>query len=283
MDDLINVFVKSNFTEEQQEDIFQAFGIFRVFNYNDPFPIIESLLMMESYQETSSMVDTFTGIILNAQDYLLDQHGIVLTEETTMAFNNTVLRVLFQLQRLEDPEPVLRVIENSENSEVKFATICALYTDIPETSFLQVLEDLRPVFLKNLAAFLYTQEDGLKVATQEIPKIVERVKLFKEVYGINQVVRAILDVGTVMGETFEMMIPLFNEFREIVHDEKILVESLFFMLLMSSDGVENPLEVFQKHADTLIGDLATADRLGKTIGEMNNALMRQKELAHEVK
>lgn len=283
MDDVINVFVQNTYTVEQQEDIYQALGIFRAFNYLDIFPTIEALLTKDSTHDSTSLTDGLTLMIAAGQDYLLDQHGIRLSDETTMAFNNVVLRVLLQVQMLEDPLPVLRVIENSESPEVKFATICAMYSQPHETSFLQVLELLRPVFLKNLANYLYAQEDGLAVATEDIPDIVEAVRLFKESFGINPVVRTILDIGTVMGENFELMIPLFNEFRELVTDEKVLVEALMFLLMMSSDGVKDPMGVFARYSSILVGDLTAADRLGRTLGEMYNTMTRLKESQIEKK
>lgn len=277
MDDLINVFVDSNYTVEAAEDIYQALGLFRTFNYLDPFPLIDDMLMMESYQETTAMTDTLTQLILNAQAYILDQHGIVLTDETTLSFNNVILRALFQLQRLEDRGPTLSILESMEGKDVKFAEIVAQFSEIPVPSFLQVIQEIRPVFLKNLASYLYSEEENSQRATEDLPIIVEKIRLFKAVFGINPAVRMILDVGTVMGEPFKVYLPLYDDMRSIIEDEAILVEVLMFLLLYSSDGVMNPLETYQANADFLVRDLSVSDRLGKTIGEMSNKMQRHKE------
>lgn len=277
MDDLINIFVDNNYTEEAAEDIYQALGLFRTFNYLDPFPVIHDILMTESYQETTSMTDGITALIINAQAYILDQHGIVLTDETTLSFNNVVLKALFQLQSLEDPVPTLRIIESTDNSDIKFAEIIAQFSDIPYTSFLQVISEIRPVFLKNLASYLYSEESNATSAQEDIPLIKEKVRLYKAVFGINPAVRVILDCGTVLGNPFKLYLPLYDELRQVVQDEAVLVQTLLFLLLISSDGVSDPLGTYKQHSDYIVSDLSTGDRLGMTIGEMSNKMTRYKE------
>lgn len=278
MDELINIFVTSNYTEEGAEDIFQALGLCRLFNYLDPFVTIDNLLMTSDDHETTTLVDGVTESILNAQAYILDRHGISLTNETTVAYNNSILKVMYQLQNLESPNPVLTVIESDMSADEKYAEIMEMFTGTPHTTHLQIIDTIRPVFLSNLADFLYCQEQNESKATLDIPFIREQVKLFKDVYGINPAVQTILDVGTVMGEPFKLMLPLYDEFRSIVTDEKVLVEILMFLLLMSSDGVRNPMKVYTEYSDYIIRDLSTSDRLGKTIGEMYNAMQRHKGL-----
>lgn len=277
MDDLINLFVDSNFTEETREDIYQAFGLFQTFNYLEPFPFIQDMLMTSDYHETVNLADALTTVVIQGQAFILDQHGIELNEETTMAFNNIVMKVLFQLQRLESPDPVLRILESMEHKNVRFSEIMEMYSDVPMTTFMQLIKEIRPVFLKNLASYLYSEESSNSEAVEEIPAIVEAIRLFKDVYGVNPAVRTILDAGTVMGEDFAMYLPLYDEIRSIVQDEGVLVECLLFLLLMSSNGVTNPMEVFSENSDYLISDLATANRLGKTLGEMYNKMQRHKE------
>lgn len=277
MDDLINLFVDSNYTQEAQEDIYIAFGLFQTFNYLDPFPIIQDMLMTSNYHESVDMTDTLTSLVTQGQAYILDQHGVVLNEETTLSFNNIVLKVLFQLQRLETPDPVLRILESMEHKSIQFCDIMEMYSDVPMTTFMQMLKEVRPTFFKNLAAFLYSEEADTKKAVEEIPAISASIRLFKDVYGVNPAVRVILDAGTVMGEDFSVYLPLYDDLRQIVQDEGVLVECLLFLLLYSGNGVVNPMGVFSEHADYLISDLATANRLGKTIGEMYNKMQRHKE------
>ncbi len=282
MDELINIFVESNFTQETQEDIFQSLGLFRVFNYLEPFPVIEQILMTGSLQETTAMVDGFINVITAAQDYLLDRHGITLSSETTLAFNNVVLKVLFQLQRLQDPEPVLKTLETMNDDMEKITEIFAMFSEVPQTTFLQIVETVRPICLVMLSDFLYTQESNMQLASSPLPRIKEMVHLFKDVYGIPLPVRAVLDSDTVMGETFNLYLPLYDELREQVADEELLVQSLLFLLLYSSDGVMDPMKTFSIHADYLVSDLTVGNRLERVLGEMYNKLLRHKEMkSHE--
>lgn len=277
MDDLITLFVQSNYTEQQAEDIFEAIGLMRVFNYLDPFLPMEDLLMNESYEDPIVMVDKFSLIILNAQAYLLDRHGICLSEDTTLAFNNQVLRVMFQLQRLEDPVPVLRVLESDNDDSIKLCQILEMFTNTPDTTFLQIVDTVRPVCLKLLAEYLYEQEETQKLATKELPILKENVRLFTKVFGINEAVRIIMDSDVIMGEDFELYLPLYDELRGLITDENMLVQTLVFLLLYSGNGTLNPIAVYTEYADRLVGDLETANRLGKVIAEMITKMTRHKE------
>lgn len=277
MDDLITLFVQTNYTEQQAEDIFEAIGLMTTFNYSDPFLPMQDLLMNASYEDPATTVDSFTMIILKAQAYLLDRHGVSLTEETTLAFNNQVLRVLFQLQRLEDPVPVLRVLETENDDVIKFCQIMEMFSSIPDTTYMQVVETIRPICLKLLAEYLYEQEETQKLAVKELPILKENVRVFTQVFGVNEAVRTILDSDVIMGEEFELYLPLFDELRSAILDEKVLVETLTFLLLYSSDGTMNPIEVYTQHSDKLVPDLVTANRLGRVIAEMITKMTRHKE------
>ncbi len=278
MDDLITLFVQENYTDQQAEDIFETIGLLRLFNYLDPFLEIQDLLMSESLHDTCFMTDKMTYILLGAQAYLIDRHGVTMTDETTLAFNNTVLRNFFQLQRLEDPVPVLRVLESTFDDFHKFCEIMEMFSSIPVTTYMQIVETVRPICLKLLAEYLYSQEETQKLAAEDIPLIKANVRLFCKVFGINQAVRIIMDSDTIMGEEFELYLPLYDELREQVTDEAVLIETLVFLLLYSSDGNTQPIQTFNAYANRLVPDLVTANRLGKVIAEMITKMTRYKEL-----
>lgn len=282
MDDLLNIFVSSNYTQETQEDIFQSLGLFRVFNYLDPFAVIDNILMSESYMESTQMADGVMNVIMAAQEYIMDRHGVKTSEESTLAFNNIVLKNLFQLQKLEDPVPVLRELESDADHHEKFCAIMAMFSDTPMEVFMQIIEEVRPVCITMLSEYLYAQEEGNQKAVEQIPKNKKYIKMFKDTYGIPEPVQAILYSDTIMGESFSVYLPLFQELRELVSDESDLVKTLLFLLLFSSDGVNEPLLVYRQYSETLVPDLATANRLERTLAELYNQMTRnQQKETHE--
>lgn len=280
MDDIIDIFVNEAYTEEAKEDMYQAFGLFRVFNYLGPFADMTDMLMMESFVSPEAMQDGITNRVVEAQDYLLDRHGIKVTDEATLAFRNIILRCLFMIQKLESPEPFLRVLESLMTDEEKITTIFEMLSNVPHTTFLHVLEEVRPITIKLLSDFLYAQEDNQTNRARPVNStVVEYVRLFKEVFGINAGVRVILDSDTIQGEEFALYMPLYNELRAMITDEQTLVELLMFLLIFSSDGVRDPMKVYAEYSVELVPDLTIAARLGNTIGSMFNQLQRHREKA----
>lgn len=279
MDDLLNQYIYCTYSPEMQEDIFQAFGLFQVFNHLEPFPLIHDVLSLESVTETTTVADDLTSIILNGQAYILDRHGVSLGDETTLAFNNVILRGLFQLLKLEEPQPVLSILESQENHETMFANIIELLTSTPVTTTLQIVDNVRPVFISLLSEFLYTQESDNISVHSEIGSIKEKVLLFKEVFGINEAIRIILDANIIMGEDFKLYLPIYDDLRSSIRDEKVLVETLLFLLIYSRDGVDNPVAIFENYSDYLVSDLTLGNRLRNTLASMHEQMLRLKETA----
>lgn len=276
MDDIINTFIELNFIDEAKDDIYHAIGIFQAFNYIDPIPKLHDLLMLSGYDESANIVDKFRMVILEAQNYLLDRHGVVLSPDSTISFNNKVLSAFLMFMNLEDPIPVLRVIESADNDDFKLARILAMYTDTPETTFLQIIDQVRPVFMSLLASYLYAQEDNHQAINQTSYRITKAVKAFKEVFGIPAPVQLIIDSDVVMGEEFMTYVPLFEELREGIADEEVLLSTLLFLLIYSCDGVDDPIHTFKNYVDRLTSDLGLANRLTKTLLDMHNKLSQHK-------
>lgn len=278
MEDLIDIFVNSVYSEDAIEDIYQTFGLFRVFNYLDPFADIQNMLMMESYVGPEAMQDGVTNRIVEGQDYLLDRHGIKVHEEATLATRAMMLRCLYMVQKLDCATPFLRVLESLMTDDEKIATIMNMLSDVPVPTILSELQEVRPICITMLSQYLYTQEDNqTNRAEPANAQVQEYVRLFKEVFGINAGVRVILNSDAIAGEEFSLYLPLYQELRQLITDENTLVELLLFLLLYSSDGVKDPMQVYQEYSADLVPDLFTASRLGSTIGVMVNKLQRHRE------
>lgn len=278
MNDLIDIFVNTYYSEDAMEDIYQTFGLFRAFNYLDPFVDIQNMLMMESYVTPEALQDGVTSRIIEAQDYLLDRHGITVHDECTLADRMTILRCLFMVQKLDNPTPFLRVLESLKTDDEKICTIMSMLSDIPETTLMMQLQEVRPITTIMLSQYLYTQEDNQSNrAHMANGKVQEYVKLFTEVFGINPGVRVILNSDAIQGEEFSLYLPLYQELRQLITDETVLVELLLFMLLYSSDGVEDPVKVYNEYSADLVPDMLIASRLGTTLGIMYTKLQRHRE------
>lgn len=278
MQDALDLFIRSTYSEGAQDDIYQTFGLFRVFNHLQPFIDIDDIIMMESFTTPEAMQDGITNRIIEGQDYLLDRHGIKLSDDATLAFRGIVLRGLLMIQKLEDATPYLRILESMQSDPETLARIMELLTQIPQTTFLQVLEEVRPICLTMMRQFLYSQEASDETVAAVINTTVQTyTRLFKDVFGINVAVRVVLESDAIAGEEFSVYLNLFRELQALITDEQMLVELLLFLILYSSDGVADPMAVYNEHAVQLVPDITIASRLGRTIAEMYTKLQRHQE------
>lgn len=268
MDEIIDTYIQGKFSPELGEEIYQLFGLMRVFGYLEPLDRINNLLMRESILEPDAVQDTFTTILDEAQDYLLDKHTIVVNEDASLSLKNAMLRALFQIQNLEDPLPVLRIIESMASDEEKFARIFEHMTTISSTEFISVLTQVRPTATRLLSELLYSQEENQQKAVPVLTSLRKRLTAYKEVFGINEAVRTILDADVIIGEKFELYLPMFNELRELITDEKMLLETLLFLLFYSEDGSDHALTVFDQYSDQLVTDLNDSVRINRALSQM---------------
>lgn len=268
MDDIIDTYIQGKFSPEMAEEIYQCFGIFRIFNYLDPIDRINELLLRESVIDPDSIQDTFTVILDDAQDYLLDKHTIVVSEDASLSLKNAMLRALFQLQSLEDPLPVLRIIESMATDEEKFARIFEHMTTIPGIEFLSVFTQVRPSALRLLSELLYSQENNQSTGSPAMEALRKNLIAYKAVFGVNAAVRTILDADVIIGEKFELYLPIFQDLREEITDEQMLLETLLFLLLYSEDGSNASIAVFEQYADQIVTDLNDSVRISRALTSM---------------
>lgn len=277
MDDILDIYIQNTYTDLAQDDIYQTFGLFKAFGVLTPFSQLQELLMMQSFKEPDTLMDSFTGIIVRWQDFILDQHGLTVTDEATLAFRTILMRALFMLQRLADPVPVLRVLESDLSKEEKYCRILSMYTNVPEVAFHQVLDEVRDVALRLLGDLLYMQTDNEPAVSPVSTHLAKMIRAYKEVFGINPAVRIVLDSNIVAGDEFRAYVPLFTELRSQIDDERMLVELLFFFLIYSSDGCNDPMKVYGEYSEELVGDLELGARLGRVLGDMRVTLQRHEE------
>lgn len=256
MDDLIDVFVKSHYTEELQEQIYVSLGLFTAFNKQEAFQEIPDILMMESYTETDDMSSQVLGIIIRELDDLIAHHTLALVDDTSIMQKNQILMGLYSLQHLEDYDPVIRALETLMTVEEKVVRVLSIVTELDESVLMSLVLSARESFVELLKKFIYNKEElQPEYVPTGVANISVNLKIFDEVFGKPSVVKYLVNTNILPSQEFSEYLTLFG--TELIDHNSVLNTALtvFWLLLLSSDGTEKPLQTYRDNSQILFTDI----------------------------
>lgn len=259
MDELIQVYLESAFTEEMQEEIARSFSLFDAFEYDQAQTPLIDILMNQSNLSSADMQDQFMSRLHEGLNFVLLQHTIRCTPDTTIYQKNELIRGLAHIQRLEDYTPIIRTLETLESDEFQLATVLSMVSALDTGAIMHEIESFNPRLLKHLKNYIYDKEESLPVEERGDKKLVGHVRFFNHVFGDNnlgsQMVRGQLRIG----EMFETYLEYIRDVFVGPTDEQTAI-NLLSVIYLSGDGFNSPLLVYRKYSFQLLQDL---DRTSK--------------------
>lgn len=282
MDELLGTFIRTNFTEELVEEIYKSFGIFGLFNHGDGFEAFDGLLNMEEVDDASALSDTFIDILNKQLDYLLEHHTLKLSDEATIEHKNEVLRGLYMLQYLVDYNPITLTLESECSNEVKICRILEDLTSYDESFIMSILEGYRDSFVQHLKEFVYSKEAEAGSDDSPVATVGKHLKVYHALFGVDEFSQAMVDAKLLPAQSFKDYLPFLSEELVVQGSVEDTAKRIYWLLLMSSDGTENPLMVFREHSLDILSnvDVVTKveQRLLSFIGRFEEL---KKVLSHE--
>lgn len=259
MDELIQVYLESTFTEEFQEEIERSFSLFDAFEYHQAIPPFIDILLNQSNLNTADMQDQFTQQLHEALNYILQQHTIRLSPDATIYQKNEIIRGLAHIQRLEDYTPVIRTLETLESDEYQLATVLSMVSALDTGTLMHLIDFFNPRLLKQLKEYIYNKEDALPEEERSDKKLVGHVRFFNHVFGDQNLGSQLIRSQIRIGEMFETYIEYIRDVFVAPSDEQTAI-NLLSVIYLSGDGYNSPLLVYRKYSHQLLQDL---DRTSK--------------------
>ena len=253
MDELIGTFIRAHFTEELVQEIYKSFGVFGLFNYGDAFEAFDGILNTEESDDSGMLTDLFMVTLHKQLDFLLEQHTLKLNEDATLEHKNEILRGLYMIQDLTDYTPISLVLESDASIEEKVCRVIEDVTMYDETLVASLLESYRLSFIENLKTFVYQKEAEKQDGSSNtiLATINKNLKVYQKLFGMSEFVRVMLESEILPAQSFK-------DYLALVKDEVVtgnLEETalrVFWILLLSSDGTENPLVAFREYSQDIL-------------------------------
>ena len=250
-------YIEESYSYEKACELKASLFVFEAFNYQNIYTDLADIFYdIESDDITLTQLKVL-ACITSALRYILNQHKVDVQEETTISVMNDMVSVLFRIQYLEDPTPVLKILEGMASNEEKLSKILSIYSTLDEVVFLENIRVVEDAALKSMAAYLYQLEDRIaSLAEPELEKekqrrqITELIKDFFKVHGVNNLAHQIASNHILEGFELHDYIPYVQHaIKSNTVDQTAL--NVLSLLYYASDTFTTPVQSFREHSEEL--------------------------------
>lgn len=189
---------------------------------------------------------------------IIMEHGVKIDPEATIEESNRVLRTLLEIPTYMDIETINRIIESDVSNEEKLAELGQLVTDFTASRLVTVIHEVPKELIDLIYKTVGEVNSVERVAYPELVKTLASFVLFvktKELLG-----NVLIFNDIVLGMPFERYIAYFAPSLDKWEPKQTAMEMLY-ILYMSRDGLKNPIEVFDKHAEELFHDFSIQNKV----------------------
>lgn len=256
MDDLIDNFFQSKYTEEARDLLYKASGIFSVFTFSEPFGEIVDLISMEGSIENDTLVDGVRGIFDRGVNRLLEANRVRVGVEVTFAERIRILEGIFAITKIEDPEPYLPLFDSWSSDEETFAKVLGIVLSEPYEEFFYQFTWVYEGTLKRLKEFL----EDLKTENETVElgllkDIRKNLRVFNKVFGSIPIIESLTEINFIKGQPFQSYLNIFREEIVDLSDMESTTYALIWLAIVSSDGYKNPKLLLMEEAKNLFLDI----------------------------
>lgn len=276
MDDVLELFIDLNYTQELGYELLRSFQIFDHFNYKDPYEELVSLVMSSDNKDKTEVADIIIFKIREAQDYLFRAHCLTISSDSSIEHRNELLLALALFMQLEDYDPILTVLYSDGEDIEKFSSIVTDICMLSEEQIYRLVEDIDPIIFETMKKFIDSRAVGDEEFTMNKPNAssIASVKAFKECISEDALGVKMLESGAFAGAPFSSYLPFIKKDILIESNLQKSANNLVSLLLLSHNGNNAPIITYKKHIDQLTDNLAFVQQLEplilKTLTDLDN-------------
>ncbi len=283
--DEIHAYLYDNFTEQLRQELLGSLLLFDAFHHAKAYEPFPDILFDTSIDDREVVRTRMLDAFHEGLDLLLQSHQLSLVPEADIPVKNQILSVLYRLQHLEDPVPVLRILETDQSDEEQFAKIIAEYSVLDEQQVLEAVYSLATSTLHILRDYLYQQEINLTpeespAAITERGLLVQNLKDFFHVHGSSNLANEMIQNGIAIGHAVKLYYPYIHE-HLVTDDDPQTAKNLLSFFFIANDTFNDPLAVYRKTSDDLIHDHPRTIRIEALITQLLNDLRNYQKAAHD--
>lgn len=281
MDELLQVFLESYFSEEMQDEIAKSFDLFDYFEYTQAYQGLNDIAHEHGSVDTNELQDRFINEINVKLNYILKEHTIVLIDTATISQKNEIITALGHLQKLQDYSGVLITLESLSSDEEQLSSILSESTMMDETEIMSLIESFDPSMLRTLKQFAYQKEDELEQSTEANYNLITNFRLFNSFCKCKSIGTALVANGTLTGAKFSTYLSFVEDNLLVPKNIDETAMNIYSVLLMSIDGLNSTLLVYRKYSLNILKDLSLVSAVEAKLLNLIAQFTEYKKVQHE--
>ena len=283
MDELISNFIDMKYTLELGYELQRSLQIFDYFEYRDPYPNIENLIMTCDDKDTAEVADQVAKVIKDGIDYLYKAHSITLADDVPLDKRNELLLAICIYMKLDDYTVPLTILYSDREDMEKFSDIFTDICTLSEIDIYDMIEDIDPSFFSIMKEYAEgkSEDEQYNLTGRHSTDCVESIRLFKELYGDAAIGVQMATAGTLLGSAFTTYLGYVRNELIDPNDIKKTGLNILSVLLLSSNGNNAPLVTYKKYIDSITDNMDLVQKLEATIIGLYSEFENYKRAVHE--
>lgn len=278
MHEAIASFIEDVFSPEFIGNVRRAFSLFEAFDHQNAYNKMLDAVHDESVENTETRADRFTVALADELSFIVKEHCIALTDETTIADMLVIADGLYRLQHMEDYTAILSILNSPDDAVDQMSLILEEITDYDQGRLLTLLQSVEPKVLKSLGQ--YIDEKTPKGALANDAVLINRIRLFNTVFGEEHVGHVLLDAGMRAGYEFSMYLPYVKD-ELIQGSPEQVAKNILSVLYLSSVPNSEIVTAFRATSEELLPSLEAAGNIEHHLVQMLSQLDERQKALHE--
>ena len=280
MDDLINAYISTSYNTDMQETLYAAIKILDQVEYIEHLDRLNELIMSEQIMHDIDINLGAIAIVQESINAVLKMHTISCNSDTSLSTRIDILNALLEVQSLLDYRGLLDYLRSDACDDDKLIEIIQTTTTLSEIQICDAISEYDSKIITHLIELLEKREENNDLADtpEEIQlqsRLIQRLHVFSETLNdFTMLGNALVESGFMIGKPIISYMPFVKEYWSQFPTDTI-AKHIVSLILISQEGLDNPLMVFRKHSTAFTSDPNYILRLDTEISNLNSLLQRK--------
>ena len=280
MDDLIITYISTSYNADMQSTLLDAIRLLDSVEFIEHLDPLNNLIMSEDLYHDIDINLGVIGIIQRSIDDVLKMHTITCNTDTPLSTRVDILNSLIEVQSLLDYQTLLNFLRSDANDDDKLISIIQATSILTEIQICDAIGEYDSKIIQYLIDLLEKREESVQHTDtpEEIElqsRLIKRLHVFSETLDdYTMLGNGLIESGFMIGKPIMNYMPFVKEYWSQLPTDTI-AKHIVSLILISQEGLDNPLMVFRKYSTAFTSDPSYILRLDTEISNLNSLLQRK--------
>lgn len=280
MDELITTYISTSYNADMQSVLIDALRLLDSVEYIEHLDSLNDLIMSEQIIHDIDINLGVISIIQRSIDVVLKMHTITCNTDTPLFVRVDILNSLLEVQGLLDYQTLLNYLRSDASDDDKLISVIQATSILTEIQICDAISQYDNKILHHLTTLLEKREEASQLSDtpEEIDlqtRLIKRLHIFSEALDdYTMLGNALINAGFMIGKPIMNYMPFVKEYWSQFPSDTI-AKQITSLILISREGLDNPLMVFRKHSSAFTSDPNYILKLDTEISNLNSLLQRK--------